>query len=283
MIARARVVATVHGRVVLLDVALGWMWWASLVPGRTRSWRWATPTTAGARRPRHEHGATAGGQRRRPRDRRSAPPTSRRAHRPQSARRWRPAGRSTATRSTGPRPGPLIERATATWSRSRCAQRGRRRRRHAALARGRRAQRRGRRRRRDPGRRRCRARSFTYRFVAEQRRHVLVPLAPGVARAGRGGLFGRWSSSPAGPHAGRGRRRSRVRPHATTACRTVNGRDGRADRRVPARRPRCASAWSTPTTARCGSGRPARRTGCSPSTARDVHEPDRRARRGGRA
>ena len=91
-----------------------------------------------------------------------------------------------------------------------------------------------------------------YRFVADQRRHLLVPLAPGLARAGRGGLFGALvvaprPATPAVRDAGRGPAQLR-RPAAPSTARPAQRRvDAAPGERGPGpgrqhrqrRRPRC--------------------------------------------
>ena len=90
-------------------------------------------------------------------------------------------------------------------------QRVRRRRYHAALARGRRAERRRRCGRRDPGRG-ARGRQPRLPLPAGARGDVLVPRPPALPRAGRARVAGRAGRRPAGHGRRRGHRRRRAHP-----------------------------------------------------------------------
>ena len=168
----------------------------------------------------------------------------------------RPAGRRQRD-AHGPRRGRRLHRqrhlagAAARGDRGRPRrghprQRQRRRRHHPALARRRRAQRRRRGRGRDPGRGAAR-RDLRLPLRGRPGRHVLVPLAPGLARAGAG-RAPRRAGHP--PEADRPRRPRRGGDRAPLRRRTVAQRQARAPppwTRSPARRSACG--WSTPTTA----------------------------------
>ena len=102
---------------------------------------------------------------------------------------------------------------------------------------------------RHPGRGAGRADATSTGSSPTGRRHLLVPLAPGVARAGRAaGCSGRSSSSPRRrpPPASTSRRR-RCTP--TTGRRTVNGADRATTASTPRRAARPGAGRSTPTTA----------------------------------
>ena len=150
--------------------------------------------------------------------------------------------------------------------------------RHAALARRRRAQRRGRRRRRHAGRRAA-GRLARLPVRRPTTPALLVPLPPGVPRAGRGGLFGALVVHPR--DAGRrGRRRARGRtPY--DGRRTVNGRTGDVARRRPRAGQRGAGARRQHRQrARCGSGSAAAPYRVVAVDGHDVNEPaGRRATR----
>ena len=238
---------------VLLVAALGtlgWFWWSSLVPvdvlrhgdGARRLRWWAA----------HEHGGTAApGERRRPD----------RAGHGRAGRRRRAGGRPGAVRARQRRGDRRLHaqrqlpraRARGAAGRPRpghADQRRRGRRGDAALARGRRAERRGRRRRGHPGRRGARG-AVRLPLRRGGRRHVLVPLPPGLPRPGA-----RWAvRHPRRPAARRHRRRrTSSRPCTPT---TDGARSTAGPARIrwsPIRRGRSACGWSTPTTARCGRG-----------------------------
>ena len=113
---------------------------------------------------------------------------------------------------------------------------------------------------------------FVYRFVAEQAGHVLVPLPPGLPRAGAAGPARRAGGRPGEPEpadvdeivAPPPLRRPRARSTASRAPPTIDaepGDDGPAPGRQHRQRPRDRV------------GAPGRRSACSPSTAPTSTQP----------
>ena len=243
---------------LIVVAPLGWLWQASRVPDDVLG------DGHGLRRLRRRT------RNRSPRPRRPSGPrtTARRLARCRSwwpTRDGRPTSESTSSPAqeririgdreidgftlNGTSPGPGDPGRAGPAGRGAPGQRVGRRRRDPALARGGRAERRGRRRRGHPGRRAGRERA---RLPVRRRpgRHVLVPLAPGLPRAGAGRPVRRAGGHPAGADPS-GRRRARRGAHLRRACATINGGAGdlRGGRRAGRAGP--GPGRSTPTTARC--------------------------------